>query len=473
MTTCTEVISQSGIKFGTSGARGLVVDFNEKVCNAFMTSFLNVISSDSEIDTIAFGIDNRPSSYRIFEYCASVARAHGVKVEYHGVLPTPALANYAMGKSLPCVMVTGSHIPFNRNGLKFYRPDGEITKFDEQAILNCSKKITKTSKHMFQVQTEAADFYVKRYLDFFDNEILKGLYIGFYEHSSSGRDLYPEIFERLGAKVTSIEPSDVFVPIDTEAVSDEDKKRAFNWNVEYGFDAIFSTDGDGDRPLVANEKGEWLKGDTLCLLASMGLKLEHLVFPVSCNSAIELSNQFESCTRTKIGSPYIVEAFHNFDLVNKKVGGFEANGGFLLASQLHQNRNILSPLPTRDAVLPFLSLMKLAKEKCCSISSLQAMLPKRYTDADRLTNFPRELSLSIILKLSREPSLLIEALNLPDVKSMNNVDGLRLAFKDDTIIHLRPSGNAPELRCYVETNSEEASNDLLKKVLDRELLKNL
>ncbi len=62
----------------------------------------------------------------------------GLEVVYYGVVPTPALAYVSMQDNIPCIMVTGSHIPFDRNGLKFYRPDGEITKTDEQAILDSS-----------------------------------------------------------------------------------------------------------------------------------------------------------------------------------------------------------------------------------------------------------------------------------------------------------------------------------------------
>jgi phosphomannomutase len=56
-------------------------------------------------------------------------------VIYYGVVPTPALAYVAQENNIPAIMVTGSHISFDRNGLKFYRPDGEISKAYEQVIL--------------------------------------------------------------------------------------------------------------------------------------------------------------------------------------------------------------------------------------------------------------------------------------------------------------------------------------------------
>ncbi|MCT7085273.1 phosphomannomutase, partial [Salmonella enterica subsp. enterica serovar Oranienburg] len=67
--------------------------------------------------------------------CAAALQQLGIETIYYGVIPTPALAYRSMQDNIPCIMVTGSHIPFDRNGLKFYRPDGEITKADELAIL--------------------------------------------------------------------------------------------------------------------------------------------------------------------------------------------------------------------------------------------------------------------------------------------------------------------------------------------------
>lgn len=64
----------------------------------------------------------------------------------------------------------------------------------------------------------------------FNPEILKGKRIGVYEHSSAGRDLYAPLFNQMGAEVISLGRSDEFVPIDTEAVSDEDRILAREWS---------------------------------------------------------------------------------------------------------------------------------------------------------------------------------------------------------------------------------------------------
>ncbi len=131
-----------------------------------------------------------------------------------------------MQDNIPCIMVTGSHIPFDRNGLKFYRPDGEISKADERAILNATAEFeTITDLPVLTVSDKASNQYLERYTSLFDSQMLTGKRIGIYEHSSAGRDLYTPMFEALGAEVIALERSDEFVPIDTEAVSNSDKQK--------------------------------------------------------------------------------------------------------------------------------------------------------------------------------------------------------------------------------------------------------
>lgn len=461
-----EIIHTSGIKFGTSGARGLVSDFTEEVCTAFALSFLDAMGKVFEFQRIAVAMDNRPSSPMIAAAVSGAAKAYGIKVDFYGVLPTPALALYAMMEQIPSIMITGSHIPFDRNGIKFYRPDGEISKEDEINILNSNISINTLNSELPEVQNEAAQNYLNRYRTNFGSNALVGLKVGIYEHSSAGRDLYHELFTSLGANVVSFDRSDEFVPIDTEAVADIDKQRAKDWSKEYGFDAIFSTDGDGDRPLIADENGDWLRGDIVGLLTAQHLGIEALAVPVSCNTAIEKSGFFKVVRRTRIGSPYVIEAFEQLKTY-KSFAGFEANGGFLLGSTLEQDSNILDALPTRDALLPFIVLLSRVVKEQVSLSKLVATLPQRFTSSDRIQDFPLEDAKLLLEKGASSPESLLKSFGLENLKvvDFNQIDGLRLTLDDGGIIHLRPSGNAPELRCYVETNSQEKSDNLVKQVL--------
>ncbi len=463
-----QVIKESGVQFGTSGARGLVEQFTPDVCEAFAHAFMATVEANFEFGKVAIAIDNRPSSYAMAQACVAAIQSRGYEVAYYGVIPTPALAYSATQDSIPCIMVTGSHIPFDRNGLKFYRPDGEITKADELSILNSDVEFLASDVlPELIVDHKAAEQYLERYTNLFEVDLLKDKRIGIYEHSSAGRDLYQGLFESLGADVISLERTDEFVPIDTEAVAESDKVKARAWSNEHQLDFIFSTDGDGDRPLVADESGEWLRGDILGLLCAQAMKVEALAVPVSCNTIIAKSPSFKSVSKTKIGSPYVIAEFSA--LVEKfgSVAGFEANGGFLLGSDIEINGKRLKSLPTRDAVLPALMLLSAARGS--SIVELVQQLPQRFTHSDRIQNFSTEKSLVVLAQGKENPNGLLEHLGLAElsVQSMDSTDGLRLTLSNDVIIHLRPSGNAPELRCYAEASSSAQAKTLVDNVLSR------
>jgi phosphomannomutase len=445
------VIAQSGVAFGTSGARGLVTQFTPDVCAAFAVAFIAGMKRNFSFKTVAVAIDNRPSSYGMAQACSSALKKLNLNVIYYGVLPTPALAYVAQEDKMPAIMVTGSHIPFDRNGLKFYRPDGEISKADEQVIITEQVEFTSLAELAeLRVIKRAAEEYITRYTSLFTTPFLTGKRIGIYEHSSAGRDLYYRIFEILGAEVISLERTDHFVPIDTEAVSEQDKQKALNWSKEFNLDAVFSSDGDGDRPLMSDENGNWLRGDILGLLTADALNIEALAIPVSCNTAVELSNKFSHVVRTKIGSPYVIAEFLNLNNKFNSVAGFEANGGFLLGSDLQLNGKHLKALPTRDAILPAIMLLFSANKGL--ISTLVDALPKRYTHSDRIQNFATKKSQAIIAQGKQDPKKLLAQIGFSkaEVKNTDETDGLRITLVDNRILHLRPSGNAPELRCYAE-----------------------
>ncbi|WP_024589814.1 MULTISPECIES: phosphomannomutase [unclassified Pseudoalteromonas] len=457
-----QVIAQSGISFGTSGARGLVEDFSPDVCAAFTLAFLEAIQGGFTFNRLAIAIDNRPSSYLMAQACAAVLKQFDIEAVYYGVIPTPALAYKAMLDGMPAIMVTGSHIPFDRNGLKFYRPDGEISKDDELAIVSSSANFTSIESLLEPLSADdsAAEAYIKRYSNLFSVDALKGKKIGIYEHSSAGRDIYKQLFELLGAEVMSLERTDIFVPIDTEAVSAVDQKKALDWSTVHRFDAIFSTDGDGDRPLIADENGRWLRGDVLGLLCSQLLKIEALAVPVSCNTAIEKSSSFKEILRTRIGSPYVIAEFQRL-AVYDRVAGFEANGGYLLATDITIGNGILKALPTRDALLP--ALVVITQES--TLSELVAGLPTRYTASDRLQNFDRANSLVLIENLKNDASDFLSELDYDGAYDLDITDGLRIILHTGDILHLRPSGNAPELRCYAESYLQEKATLIVRDTL--------
>ena len=158
----------------------------------------------------------------------------------------------------------------------------------------------------------------------------------------------------LGAEVELLGRSETFIPVDTEAIRPEDVEYARAWASGGDLDAIISTDGDSDRPLIADETGKWLRGDILGILCAEAIGARTVITPVSSNTALERSEKFATCRRTRIGSPYVIEAMmQELAAGSGPVCGYEANGGFLLGSAcLGADGQAMARLPTRDVVLP-------------------------------------------------------------------------------------------------------------------------
>ncbi|BDG03450.1 phosphomannomutase [Anaeromyxobacter oryzae] len=468
-------LARVGVGFGTSGVRGKVDALSDRACFAYTLAFLEHLSRSSPggPHTVALAHDLRPSSPRITAACAAAAHSLGWRVVFLGAIPTPALAHYAIQSGVPAIVITGSHIPFDRNGIKFYTAQGEILKADEAAIAGATVDLDdaafdgdalRSPPALGPVEPAGRELYRRRYLGFFPAGMLGGRRIGVYQHSSVARDLLKELLAALGADVVPLGRTDTFVPVDTEAVSEADQLQARRWSAEHRLDAIVSTDGDADRPLVADERGTWLRGDVVGLLCAGFAGADVVVTPVSSNTAVERWGRFSRVERTRIGSPYVIEAMQQAVRGGARcVVGYEANGGFLVGSDLVRTGDraaALAALPTRDAVLPILSVLALAAERSGPVSAVTADLPRRYTHSDRIQEFETARSRTLLDRLG-DPAVLARFLApVGTVAAVNRVDGVRVTLASGDVVHLRPSGNAPELRCYAESDAPEKAREL-------------
>jgi phosphomannomutase len=479
------LMDRSGVAFGTSGARGLVSAMSDRVCYAYTRAFLQHLEASGQLTdrprALALAGDLRPSTGRILTAVAMAARDAGYEPVHCGRIPSPAVALYGTSRRIASVMVTGSHIPDDRNGLKFNRPDGEISKEDEAGIRAQSVAVPRerfdegdrlraevASTALPAISREAHAIYLGRYLGFYPAAALDGLRVGLYEHSTVARDILAELLSGLGAEVVPLGRSETFVPVDTEAIRAEDVALARRWAAETRLHALVSADGDGDRPLVADERGHWLRGDVVGILCARYLGARVVVTPVSSNTAVERSGWFQEVRRTRIGSPYVIEEMERAVLDGAQaVVGYEANGGFLVATPLEVAGRVLAALPTRDAAVVILAVLALARRRGLRVSDLLADLPRRFTASDRLKDFPTELSRARIAALhsgnaEADRQALAAAFEgrFGRAVAVDATDGLRVTFENGEIAHLRPSGNAPELRCYSEADSEERAREM-------------
>lgn len=174
-------------KFGTSGLRGLVSELTDTLVSDYTYAFLKISAPEGAVHV---GRDLRESSPQIAKAVMGAINASGLTAVDHGALPTPALALTAIRMGQTAIMITGSHIPADRNGLKFYLPTGEITKSDEAKIMEAlGTKPNLAAKGKWEREHNALHEYIERYVNAFGERALNGLRIGIYEHSSVARDV--------------------------------------------------------------------------------------------------------------------------------------------------------------------------------------------------------------------------------------------------------------------------------------------
>ncbi|MGO4852936.1 phosphomannomutase [Phaeovulum sp. W22_SRMD_FR3] len=452
-------------KFGTSGLRGLVTALTTECITQYTHAFL----AACPVRTGLFvGRDLRDSSGRIAGDVIAAARAAGVDVTDCGEVPTPALALASMRAGAAAIMVTGSHIPADRNGLKFYLPSGEISKSDETAIVgHLGTAVSAAAEGALTQYPEAASDYVGRYVSAFGTDLFAGLRLGIYQHSSVARDLLCDVVTGLGGDAVPLARSEVFVPVDTEAVDPDTRTQLAAWCAEYGLDAVLSTDGDADRPMLVDATGTLVAGDLLGVLTAQALGAEVICTPVSSNSMVtELG--FRAVELTRIGSPFVIAAMEGClaQAPDAKVVGFEANGGFLLGFDAQGPAGALPALMTRDAFLPMVAPLAFARARGCGLAEMRGGLPARVTAADRLTDIPTEASNAFLDALIHSPEKRAAFVaTMGEEVAVDLTDGLRIYLDGKRVVHLRPSGNAPEFRVYAEADSTENARILLASAL--------
>jgi phosphomannomutase len=534
------------LAFGTSGLRGLVKDITDLEAyinvKAALSYFLSIGDIRANSGVVLAG-DLRPSTDRIMRACAQAIFDSGCQIENAGKIPTPALISRAIFTGRAGVMVSGSHIPFDRNGIKLNKSVGEVLKLDEPGI---TREVERVRAEEY-VRTEADSLfdhsgmlklppdlpppdraaeaaYVDRYVRSFASGGLAGMRILIYQHSAVGRDILARILRDLGAEVITAGRSETFVPIDTENITEEQLDRLEEFAVAaeasgQPLHAIVSTDGDSDRPLVTavlpaaavqpgGRRVRFLPGDLLGLVVAEYLRADGAAVPISANDAVEqrMEERGVLLAKTKIGSPYVVSALDELrrDGMRERIVGWEANGGFLTGSDIRLTAGTLAALPTRDATLPILVNLFAAAEQRIGLAALWNRLPARFGRAGLIDNVPVEVSRTILVRLiptgevvevgfddsgrifdrsrpntaptplARPASadwqqsratlarFLTPALGFDDIVRINVLDGVRIYFRNGDVAHIRPSGNAPQLRIYANSNSQARADQIVE-----------
>ncbi len=488
------------LSFGTSGLRGLVVDITDLEAYVNVKGALRYLLDSGDIragSEVVLAGDLRPSTDRIMRACARAILDSGCGVENAGKVPTPALILHAVSNERAGVMVSGSHIPFDRNGIKLSKSGGEILKSDEPGIMREVERVRledtgsaftaagmlERSADLPPLNRAAEERYVRRYLDSFAPGGLSGLRVLVYEHSAVGRDIGGRILRELGAEVVTAGRVETFVPIDTENVTDEllDLLEGLVRDHAGGrpIDAVVSTDGDSDRPLVAavlpasgaGEPGgrrlRFLPGDLLGIVVAEYLRADAVAVPVTANDAVErrMTERGVLLRTTKVGSPYVISALDELGRAgtHARIVGWEANGGFLLGSAIELGHGVIGALPTRDSTLPILANLFAATEQRIGLDALWNRLPARFGRSGLVDGVPASVTETIMAHLDAATlaRFFTPALGFDDIVRIDTLDGVRAYFANGEVAHIRPSGNAPQLRIYANSDSQARADRIV------------
>lgn len=505
------------LAFGTSGRRGEVIHLTQLEvylnARAEMDYLLSLPVDGGGIragQNFFVAHDLRPSSTRWVaeqggrgELAQAIERAihdAGLQPVNLGAIPTPALTACALAQHSGSMMITGSHIPFDRNGYKTNSAKGELLKKDEapinERVAGWRAKLYaqplgespfaadgrfKSAAGLSPISAAGRDGYFRRFTDFFAGQSLRGLRLVAYQHSAVGRDLLVDVLRALGAEVIPAGRSETFVPIDTEAIDDTTLagicELAEHASLAHGrVDAVVSTDGDSDRPLLVGVdydtagrcQAKFFGGDLVGMVVAEFLGADAVVVPISCNDAIDrgpLKDLLEP--KTRIGSPFVIAGMEAAAAKGRKrICGWEANGGFLTGSDIERQGRVLPALPTRDAFLPILCVLFTMAQTGRRMSEVFAALPRRFSRAALLRKFPRAASLKIVEALhastTRIPEYFTPAHGFGTVARVDRTDGVRIYFTTGDVAHVRPSGNADELRIYAVADSQARADEITK-----------
>ena len=451
-----------GKYFGTDGFRGeanenLTADHAYKV-GRFLGWYYGELkkrSGSDEAPRIVIGKDTRRSSY-MFEYTLVAGlTASGADAYLLHVTTTPSVAYVARVDGFDCgIMISASHNPYYDNGIKLINKDGE--KIDEETIGYVEAYID-GNLEIFGRKWEEIPFAKKekigrtvdyvagrnRYIGYLISlgmYSFRGIKVGLDCANGSSWNIAKAVFEALGATtyVINAEPSGFNINMNAGSTHIEGLQK---FVVENGLDVGFAYDGDADRCLCVDEKGNILTGDHILYICAKYMKergtLLNNTVVTTVMSNFGLYKAFDELginyAKTAVGDKYVYEYMMKN---NNRIGGEQS--GHIIFSKYAS---------TGDGILTSLKMMEVMLAKEQPLSKL----------AEPLVIFPQVLT---NVRVSDKAA----AQNDPDVKAA--VEKAADALGDSGRILVRESGTEPVVRVMVEASSEELCRKYVESVVD-------
>lgn len=439
--------------FGTDGVRGVAnADLTPELSFALGRAAGAVLARRSGIGRprLLVGRDTRASGPMLEASLAAGANSAGVDCDMAGVLPTPGVAYLTRVKGYDAgVIISASHNPVEDNGIKFFSSGGfKLSDDEEEAIEQTVRAIMRGDDQLARpvggdvgTQRDARGI-VDEYVAFLASAFpldLSGMHIAVDCANGAASKVAPEVLKRLGAKVSVLhaDPNGVNINVGCGSTHPAVVGRAVR---ECGADLGFTYDGDADRIIAVDERGELVDGDHIMAILARDMMergaLRNGKIAATTYSNLGLKMALEaigaSVVETAAGDRHVLEAMRKLDLV---LGG-EQSGHIIL----------LEFNTTGDGVLTGLALLDVVRRRGVPLSALASVMKR----------FPQILE---GVRVADKQALQGNKAIWDEVRAAEAIIGSRGR------IFVRPSGTEPLIRVMGEGEDEAAVRAAVDRVV--------
>jgi len=438
--------------FGTDGIRGMVNEspMTPEIVLKTGMAIAKILkhTNSSPRNMVLIGKDTRLSGYMIESALTAGICSMGMNVTLVGPLPTPGIAFLTRTLRLDAgIVISASHNPFYDNGIKIFSSEGfklpdEFEKEIERLVSDISFPSEMSVKHEIGKAFRLDDA-LGRYIEYVKSTIprscnLEGIKVVVDAANGSAYKVTPILLKELGADVITINdnPNGKNINDNCGSTYPDCIIKAVKG---FGADIGIAHDGDADRTIFVDEKGNLVDGDKILAIWACELKAEHrlngngVVATVMTNSGIEkyLSSQGIRLIRTKVGDRYVVEEM--------------MKGGYNLGGEQSGHIIFLDYNTTGDGPITALQVLYLMKKKGLSMSKL----------TDGIQPYPQVLlNISVLNKDGIEDD--------PEIKRA--IDEGDEILNGSGRILVRPSGTEPKIRVMVEAPEHDTAKTIAEKI---------
>ncbi|QEK13144.1 phosphoglucosamine mutase [Crassaminicella thermophila] len=428
-----------GKLFGTDGVRGIAnIELTADLAYKLGRIGSYILTNGKKKAKIVIGKDTRISGDMLEAALVAGILSTGSDCLCVGVVPTPAVSYLTRHYEADAgIVISASHNPVEYNGIKFFNKNGfklpdEIEEKIEDMILNDKEIDIHPSGKDLGRKIEIDDA-IKQYANFLKSTIdvdLRGMKIAVDCANGASYVAAPSVLSALGAEIKIIhhKPDGFNINLNCGSTHPEEVQRLV---LDWGADVGLAFDGDADRLIAVDEKGQIVDGDKILTICGSSLKekgkLPHdtVVATVMSNIGLEKALEKKGCkvVKTKVGDRYVLEKMKE--------------EGYVLGGEQSGHIIFLEHNTTGDGLLSALQFLSVVKEKNQSVSKLASMM----------TTYPQVL---VNAKVSNDK----KSKYMEDPVIAEEIEKLEKLMDGEGRVLIRPSGTEPIVRVMIEGKDE-------------------